>query len=159
MEQIRKLIRQYIFELHQNNLFGITSSPGEYSTEEMNYFMLKLFDLIFYSNKPEVYEIKKSISIPSSWPASSVSNTGEEAIQNWEQSTKNYADLDTKWYVWKADIGGNLNKPRYLSPQRIDFESILDIVSKNPESFRNMSIGVTNKRIEKLDNGIPTKGD
>ncbi len=105
MEQIRKIIRKCLFESYFEN----TSKPGEYSTEEMNYFLLKLIDLVHYSNKPEVYEIKKSINIPSSWPSNSVSNTGEEAIQNWEKSKVIYTEPDTKWYVWKVDVGGSLN--------------------------------------------------
>ena len=155
MEQIRKIIRKCLFESYFEN----TSKPGEYSTEEMNYFLLKLIDLVHYSNKPEVYEIKKSINIPSSWPSSSVSNTGEEAIQNWEKSKVIYTEPDTKWYVWKVDVGGSLNKPKQFSAQRFDFESILKIIEKSPESFRSISIGVENELTRNQEKNISTKGD
>lgn len=155
MEQIRKIVRRYLFETY----FEKNLKPGEYSTEEMNYFILKLIHLVYFSHKPEVYEIKKNITIPSSWPASSVSNTREEVVKNWLKSKQTYAEPDTKWYVWKSDIGGALNKPISFSAQRLDFESILNIVSKNPETFRSMSIGVTNETIRNQERNISTKGD
>jgi hypothetical protein len=106
MEELRKIIRKQLFKLHESDL----KNSGEYSTDEMNYYLLKIIDLVYYSHKPEVYDIKKSINIPSSWPASSVSSTREEAIKNWEQSKQIYSEPDTKWYVWKSDIGGNLTQ-------------------------------------------------
>jgi hypothetical protein len=51
------------------------------------------------------------------------------------------------------------NKPKHLSSQRIDINSIIDIISKNPETFHNMSIGVKNQHTDKLEKGISTKGD
>ncbi len=97
--------------------------------------------------------------IPSSWPASSVSRTGEEAVENWGESKRIYNDHDTKWYVWKTDISGNFNKPKSFSAQRLDFESILNIVAKNPEAFHSISIGVTNENIKNRSKNISTKGD
>lgn len=148
MEQIRKIVRKYLFESYFENV----SKPGEYSTEEMERFLFRLIKLIPFDGK-------QNVSIPSSWPASSVSFSKDSLIQNWEEAKRNYPEPDTKWYVWKTNIGGSLNKPKQFSAQRFGFEGILNIVSKNPESFRNMSVGATNETTRNQEKNISTKGD
>ena len=152
MEQIRKIIRKQLFELYEIESFEDISKPGEYSTEEMESFLFKLIDLIPFG--VENYGSGPTIDIPSSWPASSISYTKDDVIKAWEEAKRNYVN-PVKWYVWKANIGG-LNKPIYLSAQRIDINSILNIVSRFPESFRSMSIGLTEKDVNRI---IDTKGD
>lgn len=157
MEQLKKIINEHLSELYANNFFD-KAEPGEYSTEEMNFLLLKLIDLVYFSNNPDVYEVKKEIFLPSSWPSSSISNTGEQAIKNWENAKNIYDKPDTKWHVWKVNILG-VNKPTYLSSQRIDMESILKIVSKYPEAFKSISISVENDNTKNYRKNIDTKGD
>lgn len=138
MEHLRKIIRKKLFELYENDSIENVSKPGEYSTEEMESFLFKLINLVPFGDKN--YGNGPNITIPSSWPASSISYTKESIIENWEESKQNHSGENTKWYVWKVNIG-NI-KPVDLSTQRMDLNSILSLVSKYPESFRNISIGV-----------------
>ena len=155
MENIRKVIRKQLFELCENDSFGTAIKSGEYSTEEMENFLFKIIDLVQWGNNN--YGDGPHITIPSSYPSSSVSYTPESIISDWEKAKQYYSDFDTKWYVWTAKVGGNLNKPKYVASQRIDLEDILRIVSKYPESFSYITIGVGNEMTKKYGKNI--KGD
>ena len=152
MDIVRKIVRKYLNEMYDNGAFENKSKPGEYSTDEMEEFLFKLIDLIPFDGT-------KNISIPSSWPASSVSYSRENIIKSWEEAKRNNPEPDTKFYVWKADTGGIATKPKLISAQRMDLNSILSIVSHYPNSFRSMSIGVENESTEIKGRSIDTKGD
>ena len=156
MEHLRKIIRKNLFELFNNNEFGTVSKPGEYSNDEMEEFIFKIISLIPWHNKEN--KNKPNIIIPSSWPSSVSSFSKDSIIQNWYRAKKYYDEPDTQWYVWKTDID-SINKPSELSPQRLDLKSIINIVSKNPEAFKSLSINVTNDKVDKYSQGISTDGD
>jgi len=157
MKDVRKIIRKQLFELYENDSFGTAIKSGEYSTEEMENFLFKIVDLVQWGDKN--YGDGPHITIPGSWPASSVSYTPESIIGDWEKAKQYYSDPDTKWYVWTAKVGGNLNKPQHVASQRIDLDSILRIVSKYPESFNYITIGVGNEMTKKYGDSLNTQGD
>lgn len=156
MEHLRKLIRKNLFELFNHNDFGAVSKPGEYSNDEMEEFIFKIISLVPWGTKN--FGDGPNITMPSNWPSSSVSYTKDSIIQNWYRAKKYYDEPDTQWYVWKANLGSP-EKPVELSSQRLDLKSIVDIVSKNPEAFKSLSINVTNSKTDKYSQGISTDGD
>jgi hypothetical protein len=156
MEHLRKIIRKNLFELFNHNNFGAVSKPGEYSNDEMEEFLFKIISLVPWGI--ETYGNGPYINIPSNWPSSVSSYTKDSIIQNWYRAKKIYDSPDTQWYVWKADLGSS-EKPVDLSYQRLDLKSILDIVSENPEAFKNLSISVNNEKTDINSQLINTSGD
>lgn len=147
MKEIRQIIRQQLLKLYESE-----NKSGEYSTQEMDNFLSTLINTVEWGNRPHII-------LPSSLPSSSVSYTSEASKSNWDKAKQYHSDPNTKWYIWDAKVGGNLNKPTYLSKQRIDLDSILNIVSKYPESFSYITIGVDNDLTKNYQKNISTQGD
>ncbi len=156
MEHLRKIIRKNLFELFNHNNFGEFSKLGEYSNDEMEEFIFKILSLVPWGTKN--FSDGPNISIPSLWPSSTVSYTKDSIIQSWYRAKKYYDKPDTQWYVWKVYLNSP-EKPIDLSSQRLDLKSIVDIVSKNPQAFKSLSIGVVNDETERYSKDIDTSGD
>lgn len=158
MESIRKIVRKHLFEVFDNNSTESPLNAGEYSTEDMEYALLKMADLIPFGSQN--FGDGPNITIPSNWPSSVKSYTKEAVIQNWNKAKAYYNnEPNTKWYIWKADVGGSFTQPEKLAPQRYSLDYILMLSVKLPESFRSMSIGVSNNKTQNLEKGISTSGD
>lgn len=109
-------------------------NKGEYSTEDMDAFVKALVDLVDWNEKVE-------ISLPSDRQASHISNTKEEAIEDWTKAKKQFEnDKNIKWFIWHASVGGSFNKPRKFDTQRYDKDSILDIAKRYPDAVRTVNI-------------------
>jgi len=131
-----------------------TSTAGNYSTSEMESFLQGIINSVDFQTN----QIR--ITIPSNYPSSSVNTTKEQVNSNWAKAKQIYGEDPTvQWFVWDASVGGSLNKPKELRSQRYDIQSILDIVSKYPESLRGLNIGVVSNSKNKMDQSISTQGD
>jgi len=118
---------------------------GEYPIEEFDAFMRELIDVTDWSNEavPKWKQTTFSLPSKSGRHVSSVSTSKEEAIEKWEEALKTRGtDKNTVWYVWHADIGGSMNKPKQYSTQRYDIESILDIARKYPDAVRKINVSM-----------------
>lgn len=129
-----------------------TTADGNYTTEEMERFLINLGSTIDFANT--------RITIPSNYPSSSVTNSKETMLAAWEKAKKNYAnDPSVKWYIWSLNVGGSLNKPTKIGDQRFDLNSILSIATKYPDSVRGLNLGVLSNTTNGYDKKISTQGD
>lgn len=130
-----------------------TKAEGEYTTEDFDAFMREMLDTVEWSGEDVARWKRTTFTMPSARDrnASSVSNTKEEATQNWEEALKaRGGDKNITWYVWVADVGGSFNKPKKFGPQRFDIQSILDIVRKYPDAVRKLSVSINSEEHSKF---------
>lgn len=116
---------------------------GEYTTEEFDKFMRELIDTIEWSGDDTPRWKKVQFNMPSlrDRNASSISQSKEEAIQNWENALEARSnDKNTLWYVWHAEVGGSMNKPAKFTAQRFDIDSIMAIARKYPDAVRRINV-------------------
>lgn len=137
------------FELFELNSIKLSESEesvskGEYSTEEMDKFIRELVSTMDWSAEMELepWKRKKQISIPLDRNASTPAKGPEDVIKAWDAIVDKYgSDQNIRWYVWTADVGGSLNKPKKFDTQRFDIDSILSIAKKYPDAIRSLSLG------------------
>lgn len=120
-----------------------SDGQGEYPTEVFDKFMRELIDTMEWSDEDTPSWKRVQITMPSKSGrnVSSISQSKEEALDHWEEALAvRGKDKNPAWYVWVANVGGSLNKPKRYSKQRFDIDSIMDIVRKYPDSVHRINV-------------------
>jgi len=127
------------------------SGIGNYTYDEMRSFLEKIVQLMDESPNDRLTKI----NIPNDMNSSvSVYDFKTNAVNKFDEFNKKYEKDNNVYYIWKCTTNINGIGINYLSPKRIDIDSILNFAGRYPGSILTLNIGFESQAEDKFANDM-----